>query len=412
MKQQINHLMQQNKVDALWISGRGQHNAAMVYFTGIAHLTDADLFIIPGKTPTLCHGSMERDEAAKSGFNLVCYANYDINALIKEAKGDLGLALALRYKQILEDIGLVRGKVLLYGLRDVGPFIAVLQQLQKLMPELEFTGDVNETILLEARATKDEHELERIRGMAKVTTRVVGNTLDLLTAHKVQGVTLVKADGSPLTIRDVKTQIDLWLTSYGAENPEDTIFAIGRDAGVPHSSGTPDDPIRLGQTIVYDIFPCEKGGGYFYDFTRTWSLGYATDEVHQVFEQVLRTYNQLVSELRVGINPYLLQQRACELLEAYGHETVRTNPRLSSGYVHSLGHGVGLNVHEKPWSSRPMDDSNVLQAGSVFTLEPGLYYPEKGFGIRLEDTYFISQEGEFARFADFPMDLVIPMKAG
>ncbi len=412
MKQQINHLMQQNKVDALWISGRGQHNAAMVYFTGIAHLTDADLFIIPGKTPTLCHGSMERDEAAKSGFNLVCYANYDINALIKEAKGDLGLALALRYKQILEDIGLVRGKVLLYGLRDVGPFIAVLQQLQKLMPELEFTGDVNETILLEARATKDEHELERIRGMAKVTTRVVGNTLDLLTAHKVQGVTLVKADGSPLTIRDVKTQIDLWLTSYGAENPEDTIFAIGRDAGVPHSSGTPDDPIRLGQTIVYDIFPCEKGGGYFYDFTRTWSLGYATDEVHQVFEQVLRTYNQLVSELRVGINPYLLQQRACELLEAYGHETVRTNPRLSSGYVHSLGHGVGLNVHEKPWSSRPMDDSNVLQPGSVFTLEPGLYYPEKGFGIRLEDTYFISQEGEFARFADFPMDLVIPMKAG
>jgi len=412
MKQQIDYLMQQNKVDALWISGRGQHNAAMVYFTGIAHLTDADLFIIPGKTPTLCHGSMERDEAAKSGFNLVCYANYDINALIKEAKGDLGLALALRYKQILEDIGLVRGKVLLYGLRDVGPFIAVLQQLQKLMPELEFTGDVNETILLEARATKDEHELERIRGMAKVTTRVVGNTLDLLTAHKVQGVTLVKADGSPLTIRDVKTQIDLWLTSYGAENPEDTIFAIGRDAGVPHSSGTPDDPIRLGQTIVYDIFPCEKGGGYFYDFTRTWSLGYATDEVHQVFEQVLRTYNQLVSELRVGINPYLLQQRACELLEAYGHETVRTNPRLSSGYVHSLGHGVGLNVHEKPWSSRPMDDSNVLQPGSVFTLEPGLYYPEKGFGIRLEDTYFISQEGEFARFADFPMDLVIPMKAG
>lgn len=412
MKQQIDYLMQQNKVDALWISGRGQHNAAMVYFTGIAHLTDADLFIIPGKTPTLCHGSMERDEAAKSGFNLVCYANYDINALIKEAKGDLGLALALRYKQILEDIGLVRGKVLLYGLRDVGPFIAVLQQLQKLMPELEFTGDVNETILLEARATKDEHELERIRGMAKVTTRVVGNTLDLLTAHKVQGVTLVKADGSPLTIRDVKTQIDLWLTSYGAENPEDTIFAIGRDAGVPHSSGTPDDPIRLGQTIVYDIFPCEKGGGYFYDFTRTWSLGYATDEVHQVFEQVLRTYNQLVSELRVGINPFLLQQRACELLEAYGHETVRTNPRLSSGYVHSLGHGVGLNVHEKPWSSRPMDDSNVLQPGSVFTLEPGLYYPEKGFGIRLEDTYFISQEGEFARFADFPMDLVIPMKAG
>lgn len=412
MKQQIDALMQQNGADALWISGAGQHNSAMVYFTGIAHLTGADLFVIPGRTPILCHGPMERDEAAKSGFQLISYADYDLNALIKETNGDLGLASALRYKQILEGIGLTKGKVLLYGLRDVGPFFAVMQHLQKLLPELELTGDVNDAILLEARATKDEDEMDRIRAMGQLTTRVVANTLDLLTSHKVQGETLVKADGSPLTIGDVKTQINLWLTAYGAENPEDTIFAIGRDAGVPHSSGTPSDPIRLGRTIVYDIFPCEQGGGYFYDFTRTWSLGYATDEVHQIHDQVLNTYNQLASELRVGINPAILQQRTCELLEAYGHETVRTNPRVSSGYVHSLGHGVGLDVHEKPWFSRPKDDSNILQPGSVFTLEPGLYYPEKGYGVRLEDTYFVSRDGKFAKFADFPMDLVVPMKAG
>jgi Xaa-Pro aminopeptidase len=355
---------------------------------------------------------MERDEAAKSGFQLVSYADYDFNALLKETNGDMRLAVALRYRQILESIGLTKGKVLLYGSRDVGPFVAIVQELQKLLPDLELTGDVNDTILLEARATKDEQELERIRGMARLTTRVVGNTLDLLTSHKVSGDTLVKANGEPLTIKDVKTQINLWLTTYGAENPEDTIFAIGRDAGVPHSSGTPGDPIRLGQTIVYDIFPCEQGGGYFYDFTRTWSLGYATDEVHQVFDQVLNTYNKLASELQVGINPAILQQRTCELLEAYGHETVRTNPRVSSGYVHSLGHGVGLDVHEKPWFSRPTDNSNKLQPGSVFTLEPGLYYPEKGYGIRLEDTYYVTSDGQFVKFADFPMDLVVPMRAG
>lgn len=412
MKQHIDSLMQQNQVDALWISGAGQHNSAMVYFTGIAHLTGADLFIIPGQTPILCHGPMERDEAAKSGFQLVSYADYDFNALLKETNGDMRLAVALRYRQILESIGLTKGKVLLYGSRDVGPFVAIVQELQKLLPDLELTGDVNDTILLEARATKDEQELERIRGMARLTTRVVGNTLDLLTSHKVSGDTLVKANGEPLTIKDVKTQINLWLTTYGAENPEDTIFAIGRDAGVPHSSGTPGDPIRLGQTIVYDIFPCEQGGGYFYDFTRTWSLGYATDEVHQVFDQVHNTYNKLASELQVGINPAILQQRTCELLEAYGHETVRTNPRVSSGYVHSLGHGVGLDVHEKPWFSRPKDNSNKLQPGSVFTLEPGLYYPEKGYGIRLEDTYYVTSDGQFVKFADFPMDLVVPMRAG
>jgi len=265
MKQHIDTLMQQNHVDALWISGAGQHNSAMVYFTGIAHLTGADLFVIPGRTPILCHGPMERDEAAKSGFDLLSYAEFDLSALLKETGGDLRTAYALRYKRILESIGLTKGKVLVYGSRDVGPYLAVVQELQKMLPELELTGDVNEIILLEARATKDERELERIRAMARVTTRVVGNTLDMLTAHKVRRDTLIKSDGQPLTIGDVKTQINLWLTTYGAENPEDTIFAIGRDAGVPHSSGTPTDPIRLGQTIVYDIFPCEQGGGYFYD---------------------------------------------------------------------------------------------------------------------------------------------------
>jgi len=104
-----------------------------------------------------------------------------------------------------------------------------------------------------------------------------------------------------------------------------------------------------------------------------------------------------------------LQLRTCELFEAYGHETVRTNPRVTQGYVHGLGHGVGLDVHEKPWFSRADDSSNNLRPGSVFTLEPGLYYPEKGYGIRLEDTYYVSQEGKFAKFVDYPMDLVIPM---
>ncbi|MFZ3069747.1 MAG: M24 family metallopeptidase [Anaerolineaceae bacterium] len=412
MKQHIDQLMQQNHASALWISGAAQHNPSMVYLTGGAHLTNADLFYLPGQTPILCHGPMERDEAAKSGYQLISYANYDLNALMKKTGGDYQEASALRYKQILQDIGLTSGKVLLYGMREFGPFYAILRRLEQILPSLELTGDTEDAILMEARSTKDESELERIRGMANVTTRVVWNTLEYLTSHPVHHETLIKKDGSPLTIGDVKRQINLWLAQNDAENPEDTIFAIGRDAGVPHSSGTPSDPIRLGQTIVFDIFPCEKGGGYFYDFTRTWCLGYATDEVLETYQQVLDVYNQLTSELKAGDNPNRYQQRTCGLFEAMGHETARTNPRLTQGYVHSLGHGVGLDVHEKPWFARPDDPSNALQPGSVFTLEPGLYYPEKGYGIRLEDTYFVSQQGKIAKFTDFPMDLVIPMGGG
>ena len=78
--------------------------------------------------------------------------------------------------------------------------------------------------------------------------------------------------------------------------------------------------------------------------------------------------------------------------------------------THSLGHGVGLNVHEKPWSGKPDDPTNILKPGSVFTIEPGLYYPEKGYGIRLEDTWYLDSQGNFSKFVDFPMDLVLPVR--
>jgi Xaa-Pro aminopeptidase len=214
-----------------------------------------------------------------------------------------------------------------------------------------------------------------------------------------------------LTIRDVKAKINLWLAEHGAENPEDTIFAIGHDAGVPHSSGNPTDVLRLGQTIVFDIFPNEAGGGYFYDFTRTWSLGYATDEALKLYEQVLSVYQTLVSEMEVGKHFPHYQKRTCELFEAMGHPTVMSQPETEVGYVHSLGHGVGLFIHELPSAGMLASPKDILIPGSVFTLEPGLYYPERGLGVRIEDTYTVTPEGKFTVLGPvFPYDLVLPMK--
>lgn len=410
MRHDIDILMRANNVDCLWISGAAQHNPSMVYLTGEAHITGGDLFFRPGETPLLCHGMMERDEAAKTGYKLLSYANYPPGEYLKMAKGDQLEASALRYKQILTDSGITSGRVMLYGVREFGPFYSLVTRLQELLPELSFSGDVSDSIVLEARATKSEDELENIRNMGRTTTRVVGNTRDLLASQRVKDGTLVKADGSPVTIGDVKSQINLWLAEYGAENPEGTIFAIGRDGGVPHSSGTASDPIQLGKAIVFDIFPCQAGGGYYYDLTRTWCLGWAPDEVQQAYEQVLTVYNQMAAELEYGVNPARYQARTCEMFEAWGHDTIRQNPRAEQGYIHSLGHGVGLDVHEKPWFGRETDPTNILQAGIVFTLEPGLYYPEKDFGVRLEDTWYVKPDRTFEKFVDFPMDLVIPMR--
>ncbi len=411
MKKDIDSLMQAHELDALIITGGAAHNPAMYYFTGGGHISQADLVKKRGFDPILFYNPMERDEAAKTGLETKNLADYRPLDLLKECNGDVLQATILRYKKMLTDLGITTGRVAVYGKVDAGLSYGVFSGLQAAMPSLTIVGEVDDSVLLLAMATKDTAEVERIRKMGQVTVSVVASVADYLTSQRVSGETLVHADGNPVTVGDVKRRINLWLMERGAENPEDTIFAIGRDAGVPHSAGNPQDPIRLGQTIVFDIYPCEAGGGYFYDFTRTWCVGYARDEALALYEDVLAVYRQIMGELTVGGNCPDFQRRTCELFEARGHPTGLSNPQTQEGYVHSLGHGLGLHVHERPWFRSIASPSDHLDPGSVVTVEPGLYYPERGMGVRLEDTVWVRPDGNMEILAEYPLDLVLPLKS-
>jgi Xaa-Pro aminopeptidase len=83
---------------------------------------------------------------------------------------------------------------------------------------------------------------------------------------------------------------------------------------------------------------------------------------------------------------------------------------VENGYVHSLGHGVGLEIHSRPRLSSRALNNDRLVPGSVFTIEPGLYYPDKGFGVRLEDVWTVDEEGVFHCMTDFPKEFVIPVE--
>ena len=149
--------------------------------------------------------------------------------------------------------------------------------------------------------------------------------------------------------------------------------------------------------------------GYFYDFTRTWCLGYAPDEAQALYEDVREVYQKITAELTVESLCAPYQERTCELFEAKGHPTVKSNPSTKEGYVHSLGHGLGLDVHEAPWFGTTATKDDRLNPGVVITIEPGLYYPERGMGCRLEDTVYVTSHGEFEVLAEFPHDLVLPV---
>jgi Xaa-Pro aminopeptidase len=410
MKKDIDGLMEKNHLDAFLVTGAGNHNPYMVYLIGGGHITRADLIKKRGGEMILFHGSMERDEAAKTGLSTRSYSLYSFADLMKAARGDRMMAGVIRYQRMLHDAGVTSGRVALYGQIDLGNGYAIFSELQKIMPEITLVGFQEENILEQAMATKDPDEIERIRKMGKITTEVVGRVADYLTGHKVKGDVLIQPDGTPLTIRDVKGKINLWLSELGAENPEDTIFAIGRDSGVPHSAGNPTDAMRLGQTIVFDIYPCEAGGGYFYDFTRTWCLGYAPEPAEKLYQDVRDVHDTLFAELKSNMWFPEVQKRTCELFAAKGHPTVQEDPATETGYVHSVGHGIGLHVHELPFSGASATETEILTPGTVATIEPGLYYPDRGLGVRLEDSFAVDPDGKIEILADYPLDLVLPMK--
>lgn len=409
MKQNLDALMESRSLDALLVTGPAHHNPDMYYFTGDAHLSNGDLLLKRGGKPVLYFNPMERDEAARTGMQTRQHDPAEYLRLLKEENGDSAGATARRYQQMLVDIGFSHGRLGIYGRVSVGPAYAVFHALQGLLPDVEIVGETGDSVLIKARATKDAAEVDRIRHMGQVTTAVVGRVADFLTSHKADDGVLVDGSGQPLTIGQVKRRINLWLAELGADNPEGTIFAIGRDAGVPHSTGSDGDLLHLGRSIVFDIFPCESGGGYFYDFTRTWCLGYAPDDVQKVYDDVASVYRTIMSELAAGVRCYTYQKRVCELFESQGHPTIQSNPQTQEGYVHSLGHGLGLAVHEAPWFGVTSTEADRLDPGVVVTIEPGLYYPERRLGCRLEDTVYVHPDGQIEVLAAYPHDLVLPV---
>ncbi len=411
MRTELDRILQEAGIDAIWVNGNLYNNPDMVYMTGIRHVNHADLFKRVGKEPTLFHVvDMEREEAAKSGMTTQAYfSQQPLTAYVKKCDGKEEKAIALRVKEAMAAYGLTEGTVAISGKTALGPFYAVLQALKPMLPNVRFKSFYSDSPFLKARMTKSADEVGQIRKMGQITTSVMRRVQQFLQGCAVKEEIIIHDDGQPVTVRDVKSRINQWLAALGADNPEATIFAIGRDGGIPHNTGNPDDVIMLGKPIVFDIFPCESGGGYFYDMTRTWCLGYAPHTVKDLYDTVLRVHHQIIDALKPKTLFTDYQRMACDLFAKERHTTLAEDKTTRKGYLHSIGHGLGLAVHEKPFSGATADLDDILKPGVVFTIEPGLYYPEEGMGMRIEDTIYLNEENGFEILADYPYDLVIPM---
>jgi Xaa-Pro aminopeptidase len=223
-----------------------------------------------------------------------------------------------------------------------------------------------ENVVEGLRETKTSEELGRMRRALDLTETVLRQ---------------VAAELAPgLTERAVAWEIEKRLREGGAEAVAfPPIVAAGPNSARPHHQPG-DYPLQRGEPIIIDLGA--RVEGYCADLTRTFVLGEADDQFRKIYTLVRRAQERAEGELKAGLETLAGDALARDLLAEAGY---------GEAFGHSLGHGVGLAVHEAPTLSPVKERSTVLKAGSVVTVEPGLYLAGWG-GVRLEDMVLIHPE--------------------
>ena len=235
------------------------------------------------------------------------------------------------------------------------------------------------------RAVKTPREIRNISETQRAAASAMQAAVRMIQSARIAKSGHLVAAGERLTAEAVRRVIDRTLLEHECF-AEETIVACGRDAADPHEHG--EGALRAGETIVIDIFPRSRTHGYWGDITRTVIRGKAPEQLRQMYRAVAAAQAAALLKLKAGVTVGAVHGAVQSVFEKRGFVTQLRNDR-PEGFIHSTGHGVGLDIHESP-SIRPGQER--LKAGQVVTIEPGLYYPKIG-GVRIEDTVLVTRTG-------------------
>jgi len=238
--------------------------------------------------------------------------------------------------------------------------------------ELEDAGDA----VWSLRRVKDETELTLMKKAAELTCQGMGKAREIM--------------GAGLEEREVAAEIEYEMRQSGSDGVAfETIVSSGANSAFPHG-GCGDRRISEGDFVVIDMGA--KYRGYCADLTRTFIIGKPSPKQAEMYETVRRAQGSAVSRIRAGTEGKEIDRLAREQIAAKGYGRC---------FVHGLGHGVGLDVHEPPTLGPTSKD--VLVSNNVVTVEPGVYIPNFG-GVRIEDTVLVLEE-EAKKLTDAPTEL-------
>ncbi len=243
-----------------------------------------------------------------------------------------------------------------------------LAEADRLAEELDCTLDMSDAlsdIITAIRLVKTPEELERMIAAQRIAEQGLEHMYEFVR----EGV----------TEREIQLELDFYMLSHGAEALSfDTIALSGVNTSMPH--GVPSDkPVKRGEFVLLDFGAVVDG--YHSDMTRTFCVGEPDDEMRKVYDIVLEAQKRGIAAVKAGI-------KGCEL-DAVARDYI-TSQGYGGQFGHSLGHGVGIEIHENPYAGASSDE--VLPENSVVTVEPGIYL-EGRFGVRIEDFVIVKENG-------------------
>lgn len=232
--------------------------------------------------------------------------------------------------------------------------------------------------ILDFRMIKSQSEIEKIIKAQRITEK---SYTELLNYIKV-GV----------TERQLAVELEHLMKLNGAEKVAFDIISIsGKNTSLPHGVPT-DKELCDGDFITFDIGSVYDG--YHSDMTRTVALGYVTDEMREIYDIVLNAHTCAAQKIKAGNTCADVDNAARDFISSKGY---------GEFFGHTTGHGVGLEIHEKP--TVYLTNLAVLKPNMIITDEPGIYLPDK-FGVRIEDMYQVTENG-YVDLAQISKELII-----
>ncbi len=392
----LDELLERASCRALVVVAGSSRDPFIAPFAGSARLGDCLLIAPCGAVPRLGFLSpMDRDEAAATGLAVLDPEALDVERWSRGGASDSEL-LAGVVSRALHLCELAPGRVALAGGWGAGSVVEACEQLG----QEGWSFAAGESTVVWLRKRKTPAQLDNLRSAAAGAVAALRRVAELLAATEEREGELW-LEGERLAVARLRRAIAHTLAGRGLQQPDGNIVAPAAAGAVPHTSGRDEQVLLAGESLVVDVFP---KGVMFADCTRTFCAGRPPEVLARAHSKVVAALELARGGARPGVRGWSIQKQVCELLGAAGYPTPISDRGTTRGYVHGLGHGVGFEVHEYPSFKEEAGDEGVLEAGDVITLEPGLYDPKAGWGVRLEDLYAVGDDG-LENLTPLPYDL-------